>query len=160
MQTPVLVPYDCRKCGWSGAFQPGARRFCRECKKVREKNRRATMTPEERKANWEKFRERCRAERPDVWRRRVQRNRKRKGAKAQTARRMEWVRAGDVTAAQLRDLADRSGHRCHYCGEPVSCRFRAHWPRGFDHVVSRPNGGQHTISNMVVSCWPCNMKKR
>ena len=75
-------------------------------------------------------------------------------------RRYSWLRAGDVTAAQLRDLMLRSKRRCKYCGRRIhnpSCTPSR--PRGFDHVTARKDGGKHTITNMVVCCWTCNTAK-
>lgn len=79
--------------------------------------------------------------------------------KALIQRRKQWFHEGDVTVEQLRELVVRSRSRCHYCGVVVKCRCIPAEPRGFDHVLPRGRGGKHTISNMVVCCWPCNTSK-
>jgi 5-methylcytosine-specific restriction endonuclease McrA len=74
--------------------------------------------------------------------------------------RYEWLKSGDVTADELRSIWERGGGNCHYCGVAVvRPRFYKGAPRGFDHVISRTRGGQHTASNIVVCCQPCNAKK-
>jgi len=75
--------------------------------------------------------------------------------------RADWLRQGDVTKAELQAIYARDGGQCVYCKNAVaSARFWPSAPTGFDHVVSRANGGQHTASNLVVSCRACNCAKR
>ena len=51
-----------------------------------------------------------------------------------------------------RNLFQRDGHRCQYCGtgsEPLS----------IDHVVPRSRGGGDTWENVTTACLPCNVRK-
>jgi len=73
--------------------------------------------------------------------------------------RLEWLREGDVTWQQLREVYLRDGGACVYCGTPVRVVMDAIWGKGFDHVIPKVKGGCHTASNLVVSCRPCNSRK-
>lgn len=74
--------------------------------------------------------------------------------------RADWLKAGDVTDQQLRDVYDGSGGLCHYCGAEVKDPlYHPRRFRGFDHVVPMCQGGRHTASNIVVSCRSCNCAK-
>jgi 5-methylcytosine-specific restriction endonuclease McrA len=48
----------------------------------------------------------------------------------------------------------RDNFTCQYCGErlPMTCL-------NYDHVVPRDHGGKTTWGNIVMSCYPCNLKK-
>lgn len=74
-------------------------------------------------------------------------------------RRQEWLRSGNVTGAQLRELYDAAMGACDYCGVEVHPRFSPQDPRGFDHIQPRVLGGSHTITNMVLCCAKCNAMK-
>ena len=104
---------------------------------------------------------RTRAARRDEYnaRRRTKRARNSDTGQAAFQRRYEWLAAGDVTGEQLREIFVRAGGSCLYCGTSVRARFNPADPRGFDHVIARANGGQHTAGNIVVSCGPCNARK-
>lgn len=49
----------------------------------------------------------------------------------------------------------RDSGKCQYCGNKIS---RAEMT--YDHVVPRAQGGKTEWTNIVVSCNPCNQKKR
>jgi len=53
-----------------------------------------------------------------------------------------------------RNLFQRDGHRCQYCGQsrPMS-------QLSLDHVMPRSQGGKTTWENVVCSCVGCNSKK-
>ena len=53
-----------------------------------------------------------------------------------------------------RNLAERDGHKCQYCG-------KVHRLDGLnmDHVLPRSKGGGKNWKNIVASCIPCNSKK-
>lgn len=51
-----------------------------------------------------------------------------------------------------REVIERDGFRCRYCGCVVDV------PQ-FDHVVPESRGGEATTDNLVVSCKPCNSRK-
>lgn len=50
--------------------------------------------------------------------------------------------------------------RCRYCGRATSSR-RLGWERRFtvDHRVPLSRGGTSILSNLVCSCWACNVLK-
>ncbi len=51
-----------------------------------------------------------------------------------------------------RNLFQRDGHRCQYCG----CR---HERLSVDHVLPRSRGGQDTWENVTTACLSCNVRK-
>ncbi|NDC34751.1 MAG: HNH endonuclease [Synechococcaceae bacterium WB9_2_112] len=51
-----------------------------------------------------------------------------------------------------RNLFQRDGHRCQYCGT-------AKEPLSIDHVVPRSRGGRDTWDNVTTACLPCNVRK-
>jgi 5-methylcytosine-specific restriction endonuclease McrA len=96
----------------------------------------------------------------------VTRVRKREQAECQTddykalkQAKRDWKKAGDVTWQELREIYLRDGGACVYCGAPVSVCTRPADARGFDHVIPYSKGGQHTASNLVTCCVPCNSRK-
>jgi 5-methylcytosine-specific restriction endonuclease McrA len=79
--------------------------------------------------------------------------------KAKKKAKRVWMKAGDVTWQELRGIYLRDGGACIYCGAPVSVNTRASDAIGFDHVIPFSKGGQHTASNLVTCCQPCNSRK-
>lgn len=75
-------------------------------------------------------------------------------------RRKKWLMDGDVTRGDLIEIWEKSKGLCSYCkgtiGKP---RFSPFDMRGFDHVVSRDNGGKNNKDNLVACCRPCNERK-
>jgi 5-methylcytosine-specific restriction endonuclease McrA len=72
----------------------------------------------------------------------------------------EWIKQGDLTKDQLKEIYQLSNGNCNYCGTKVSNpRFYPYCLNGFDHVIPRVKGGKHTASNIVVCCYECNTKK-
>ena len=83
-----------------------------------------------------------------------------------------------IPAGVQREVLDRDGYFCRYCGIPVILQKAmrdaypetARWGAGnvekhtafqaldidFDHIISRSRGGRNTPENLVVSCAPCN----
>ncbi len=57
----------------------------------------------------------------------------------------------DLTAAQWREIKAAYRFRCAYCHEKK--------PLTMDHVIPLVDGGNHTASNVVPACWPCNSRK-
>jgi 5-methylcytosine-specific restriction endonuclease McrA len=53
-----------------------------------------------------------------------------------------------------RNLMERDGHRCAYCGKKFSPK-----DLNFDHVVPKSKGGKTDWMNIVTSCFPCNSRK-
>jgi|tagenome__1003787_1003787.scaffolds.fasta_scaffold20756062_1 excisionase family DNA binding protein len=60
----------------------------------------------------------------------------------------------DLTRAQIQDLMQRQRH-CAYCKK----KFSATLPATIDHVIPLSKNGPHTLSNIVLSCQPCNSSK-
>ena len=60
---------------------------------------------------------------------------------------------GDLTKDQWAETIAYFDGRCGYCGvKPESMEQ--------DHIVPLSKGGQHTASNVVPACRPCNRRKR
>lgn len=53
-----------------------------------------------------------------------------------------------------RNLYARDRNRCQYCGKHFATRELT-----IDHVVPRVQGGEHSWTNLVCACVPCNAKK-
>lgn len=71
--------------------------------------------------------------------------------------------------AQMAQIAGRDEPdgiwRCHYCRAQLVRVDRVHhgsdpreWPCR-DHVIPRGRGGPNTLSNLVLACYPCNIRK-
>lgn len=60
---------------------------------------------------------------------------------------------GAHTGAELMALFDRQKGRCVYCRSKMGKRFCA------DHIVALVNGGSNWISNIQLTCRPCNSRK-
>ncbi len=57
-------------------------------------------------------------------------------------------------ALSRRNVFQRDGFRCQYCGESFPAKDLT-----CDHVVPRSQGGGMTWENLVTACAPCNRKK-
>lgn len=154
--TPGPVQYTCKKCGWSGEVNAPAR--CLACYRAAVKRWRASNR-DKHLAQKRRYDAKARAERPEEYNARRRRHRKRSTNQKNYRNRIEWLAQGDVTRDQLQEIYENAGGKCHYCNCPVNARFYPNDPRGFDHVISRANGGCHTASNIVVSCGKCNARK-
>jgi 5-methylcytosine-specific restriction endonuclease McrA len=53
-----------------------------------------------------------------------------------------------------RNVYQRDGHRCQYCGQKKPPRELS-----YDHVVPRSSGGRTTWENIVTACRACNTRK-
>lgn len=62
-------------------------------------------------------------------------------------------RQGDVTNKQLLEL-EQNAKTCYWCNKSLKNK-QIH----IDHYVPLAKGGEHTLSNLVVSCNKCNMSK-
>ena len=88
------------------------------------------------------------------------------------------------TAAQKRELHERDGYHCRFCGIPVirkeirqyihklypesvpwgktnlsqHAAFQCMWAQ-YDHVTPHSNGGTNDLKNLVVTCAACNYGK-
>ena len=56
----------------------------------------------------------------------------------------------DLTPAQWSTIVKAHDDLCHYCDAPA---------KHLDHVHPISRGGQHTASNVVPACTPCNLSK-
>lgn len=66
--------------------------------------------------------------------------------------RMRNVEINDLTPAQWRAIVASYRGRCAYCGRTPDVMT-------MDHVVAISKGGNHTASNVVPACGPCNFAK-
>lgn len=151
-----MTQYTCKKCGWSGDVIGRPR--CLACYRKR--------TKEWREANPQKFKEqRARYAKKYRTERREQYNAKRRRLRSKERnainyrKRHEWLLSGDITRQDLIDIYELQNQRCFYCSKKVKPRFSPHDPRGYDHVISRANGGKHTRDNVVLCCRKCNELK-
>ena len=58
------------------------------------------------------------------------------------------------TSIIIRTLIERDGDFCFYCGAPFSEELR----RTKEHLIPRTHNGPDHISNMFLSCEPCNLE--
>lgn len=151
------MEYHCKRCGWQGEVGVDRPR-CLECARRSVKAWRA-RNPEKVKAQKARYDKRYRAERPEAYRAKRRKRYLPATAKRARERRIAWLQAGSVTASDLRDIARLYNFRCVYCGTSVRPRYTPHDPRGFDHVISRANGGKHEKANIVTCCRRCNERK-
>ena len=56
-----------------------------------------------------------------------------------------------LTAAEWKVIVEAAKGRCYYCQEKAKLTL--------DHVIPLSKGGQHTKTNVVPACAPCNSKK-
>lgn len=60
---------------------------------------------------------------------------------------------GELAGYEIREyLLTKWGRMCAYCG-------KQNVPLQVEHLVPRSRGGSHRISNLTLSCGPCNQKK-
>lgn len=62
----------------------------------------------------------------------------------------------------VRQLAERDGFVCHYCGVQLENSIAGYNPRGasLDHVVPQDKGGSDDLSNLKLACRQCNVLKK
>lgn len=149
------MTYTCPKCGWTGEVRTRPR--CLPCVRAAVKAWRKA-NPEKYLAQKRRGEHRARKERREQYRANRRRRRKPEVDAAQRVKRLTWLLAGDVTRADLIAIYERD-KVCVYCGATVKPRFTPTSPRGYDHIVSRANGGKHTAANLCISCGPCNARK-
>lgn len=63
------------------------------------------------------------------------------------------TKEGDITSEQLLHLK-KSTKLCYWCNESLKNK-KVH----IDHYTPLSKGGEHTLSNIVISCSNCNQKK-
>lgn len=61
-----------------------------------------------------------------------------------------------LTADEWKDIMQRHGYACAYCGR----LFSESLPPTQDHVMPLSRGGNHTKDNVVPACKPCNSSKK
>lgn len=72
-----------------------------------------------------------------------------------------------IKKSARRAVYERDGLKCRYCGKQLKTSFgRPFVINGpdsliatIDHVVPRAKGGTNAQTNLVTSCWPCNLEK-
>lgn len=63
------------------------------------------------------------------------------------------TKKGDATSEQLSEL-QQNAKVCYWCNKPLKNKV-VH----VDHYIPLSKGGEHTLSNLVISCDTCNLKK-
>jgi 5-methylcytosine-specific restriction endonuclease McrA len=53
-----------------------------------------------------------------------------------------------------RCIVERDGARCHWCMRMTGQKHGLE--QSLDHLIPRSDGGSDDLSNMVISCLPCN----
>ena len=149
------VMYTCKKCGWTGNVQ--GRQRCMECARKRTAKWHKE-NPQKSRAQSLRYDKKFRLERREEYNAKRRKYRKPETNYSNRVKRLQWLISGDVTRTQLIEIYERD-KKCVYCGHNVIPRFTVTDPRGFDHVIAKVNGGQHTFDNIVVCCKKCNEKK-
>jgi len=72
--------------------------------------------------------------------------------KNKSHKRRTKYKKGDVSTEQLRKLIKKSKY-CYWCNIKLDNNYH------IDHYVPLSKGGEHTISNLVISCPSCNLRK-
>jgi hypothetical protein len=69
--------------------------------------------------------------------------------------------AGDLTGEDWAALLTLYENTCAYCRVSLLLDAPAKHPQKatIDHIVSLTQGGEHTKSNVIPSCWKCNARK-
>ena len=62
------------------------------------------------------------------------------------------LKQGNVTPLQIRNLVNNT-NSCYWCN------IKLHNNYHIDHYIPLSKGGEHTISNLVISCPSCNLRK-
>lgn len=76
-----------------------------------------------------------------------------KASRRRRRARIEGAAVNDLTAAQWRAIQELADHCCAYCGKRRKGRLTQ------DHIIPLTKGGNHTASNIVPACGPCNSTK-
>lgn len=153
-----LITFRCATCGWESTKEKA--KECNPCRNAAARKKWNDDIEENREACRLKMRM-VYAKNPEKYRERSRQGIKKyaEAIKARKKIRYEWIQAGDVTKDQLIELYRTSGEKCYRCGVEVRPVFQPKSPCGFDHLISRTNGGRHTISNLAVCCRSCNVRK-
>lgn len=73
--------------------------------------------------------------------------------KLQKHKRRTLTKNGDVTVQQLKELYS-TAKNCYWCNTKLN-KNNTH----LDHLMPLSKGGEHTLTNLVVSCPTCNLQK-
>lgn len=68
-------------------------------------------------------------------------------------KRRNIIKKGNVSINELQELYSRV-HNCYWC----DCKLNKNNTH-LDHYIPLSKGGEHTISNLVLSCSKCNLQK-
>lgn len=150
--------YICKRCGWQGKVNGYQRclKCCHRAVKVWQKTNPEKCLEYARKAD-----KKLRTERREEYNAKRRKKRSKERNHEAYVKRRAWLMLGNVTRKDLIEIWFNSKSHCFYCDNPVKTRprFSPHDMRGFDHVVSRSNGGKNDKDNLVVSCRRCNELK-
>ena len=149
--------YKCKKCGWEG--EVSGRLMCLRCNLERTRQWRKD-NPQKAKELKRRMDRKWRKEHREAYNARRRHNDSAERQAKYRQVRTEWLLQGDVTRQQLIKCFEEHNGKCAYCGiEIKKPRFTPLDHRGFDHIIPRAKGGEHTISNIVVCCRRCNELK-
>ena len=59
----------------------------------------------------------------------------------------------------VKDLVERDGHQCTYCGKTLNTALDPAANPTVDHIVPSSRGGTAALSNLVLACRSCNSSK-
>lgn len=103
------------------------------------------------KENQKKWRENNKEARSEYWKKWRAENPDKAWLKNQNRRIRK--KSGKITKEEISNFLNNSEYICFYCSR--DCRESYH----LDHFYPLSKGGEHKISNIVMSCPPCNLRK-
>jgi 5-methylcytosine-specific restriction endonuclease McrA len=65
-----------------------------------------------------------------------------------------YAAEGNHTRQEIAALYEKQGGICVYCAKPLGTKYHA------DHIVALSKGGTNWITNIQLTCGPCNNRKR
>lgn len=69
-------------------------------------------------------------------------------------KRRDRIGVKTISTGQWKDVLRRSKGRCYWCKKKPKSK-----PLEMDHVIPLSRGGEHSITNVVPACGPCNRSK-
>lgn len=92
------------------------------------------------------------------------------GTNAAVIKMAKWYDLTGKAKAKIRkQLADKHGWNCHYCGAMLTpdgkendfsyCEANGYFYPQLDHKLPKTRGGDNSVDNLVLSCRICNREK-
>lgn len=156
----VFSGNTCPKCGETARHVSNGQ--CLKCVRERQREperiaykrlwaeKNAERIKAQRQAKYQRTREQVIA-RSKQW---VEKNKDKRLAisKSYKARRRQQEAGGDTTA-EIREWENSQKKVCYWCGSECASSYH------LDHYEPLAKGGKHEISNLVIACAGCNLKK-